>query len=367
MNSFFPFLDIIILGLLALFLGFRLKNLLGDRSGYGEDANKLETYNETKSDNNNVINLNKKKISGEGLEVLKKGDPNFSEEEFIIGAKQAFKIIIEAFVDSDVEKLKPLIDYELLKSFTKSISEREARQEKQFVDIISIIKLDIINISLNDNVASISIKIESEQIKYTIDKNDKIILLYTHDKEEHHSLIKTANDKGYDVLVLDGPLSSHYISKMEQDLGVSFARVDADTLDNIIPKDEEIPSKLSKEEEEKLKPIFENIAEKEKFTIQIESLSETEKPVLITQSEFMRRMKEQQALGGGGMHMMGNLPEMFNLVVNANHSFTGKILKAKKADKEKLAKQAFDLALLSQGMLKGKDLTDFVERSYELI
>ena len=175
MNSFFPFLDIIILGLLALFLGFRLKNLLGDRSGYGEDVNNLETYNEKKPDNNNVINLNKKKISGEGLEVLKKGDPNFTEEEFIIGAKQAFKIIIEAFVDSDVEKLKPLIDYELLKSFTKSISEREARQEKQFVDIISINKLDIINISLIDNVASISIKIESEQIKYTIDKNDKII------------------------------------------------------------------------------------------------------------------------------------------------------------------------------------------------
>ena len=175
MNSFFPFLDIIILGLLALFLGFRLKNLLGDRSGYGEDVNNLETYNEKKPDNNNVINLNKKKISGEGLEVLKKSDPNFSEEEFLIGAKQAFKIIIEAFVDSDVEKLKPLIDYELLKSFTKSISEREARQEKQFVDITSIIKLDIVNISLNDNVASISIKIESEQIKYTIDKNDKII------------------------------------------------------------------------------------------------------------------------------------------------------------------------------------------------
>ena len=175
MNSFFPFLDIIILGLLALFLGFRLKNLLGDRSGYGEDLNNLETYNEKKPDNNNVINLNNKKINGEGLETLKKGDPNFSEEEFLNGARQAFKIIIEAFVDSDIEKLKPLIDYELLKSFTKSISEREARQEKQFVDIISIIKLDIINISLNDNVASISIKIESEQIKYTIDKNDKII------------------------------------------------------------------------------------------------------------------------------------------------------------------------------------------------
>ena len=175
MNSFFPFLDIIILGLLALFLGFRLKNLLGDRSGYGEDVNNLESYNEKKPDNNNVINLNKKKISGEGIDVLKKAEPNFSEEEFLNGAKQAFKIIIEAFVDSDIEKLKPLIDYELLKSFTKSISEREARQEKQFVDIISIIKLDIINISLKDNVASISIKVESEQIKYTIDKNDNII------------------------------------------------------------------------------------------------------------------------------------------------------------------------------------------------
>ena len=175
MNSFFPFLDIIILGLLALFLGFRLKNLLGDRSGYGEDLNNLKTYNEKKPDNNNVIDLNKKKISGEGLEVLKKAEPNFSEEEFLNGSKQAFKIIIEAFVESDIEKLKPLIDYELLKSFTKSISEREARQEKQFVDIISIINLDIIKVSLNDNIASISIKIESEQIKYTIDKNDNII------------------------------------------------------------------------------------------------------------------------------------------------------------------------------------------------
>ena len=174
MNSFFPFLDIIILGLLALFLGFRLKSLLGDRSGYGEDINNLENY-DTKSKDSNVINLNNKKISGDGLETLIKVDPSFSEKDFLEGAKSAFKIIIEAFVDSDIEKLKPLLDYELLKSFTKSISEREARQEKQFVDILSINKLNIISISLKDNIASISIKIESEQIKYTIDKNDNII------------------------------------------------------------------------------------------------------------------------------------------------------------------------------------------------
>ncbi|MEC7618710.1 MAG: molecular chaperone HtpG [Bacteroidota bacterium] len=199
------------------------------------------------------------------------------------------------------------------------------------------------------------------------DKNDKIILLYTHDKEEHHSLIKTANDKGYDVLVLDGPLSSHYISKMEQDLGVSFARVDADTLDKIIAKEEDIPSKLDKEQEESLTPLFEKVVDKEKFQIQIESLSEVEKPVLITQSEFMRRMKEQQAVGGGGMHMMGAMPEMYNLVINTNHVLTSKIVDSKGKKQEKLAKQAVDLALLSHGLLKGEDLTDFVERSFELI
>ena len=174
MNTFFPFLDIIILGLLALFLGFRLKNLLGDRSGYGEDIKNLETY-DTKSEDSNVINLNNKKITGEGLETLIKADPSFSEENFLEGAKSAFQIIIDAFVDSNIEKLKPLLDYELLKSFTKSISEREARQDKQYVDILSINKINIINISLKESIASITIQIESDQIKYTIDKNDKIL------------------------------------------------------------------------------------------------------------------------------------------------------------------------------------------------
>ena len=174
MNSFFPFLDIIILGLLALFLGFRLKNLLGDSSGYGEDINNLENY-DTKSKDSNVINLNNKKINGDGLETLTKADPSFSEKDFLEGAKSAFKIIIESFVDSDIEKLKPLLDYELLKSFTKSISEREARQDKQYVDILSVNKIKIINISIKESIASITIQIESDQIKYTVDKNEKII------------------------------------------------------------------------------------------------------------------------------------------------------------------------------------------------
>jgi len=200
------------------------------------------------------------------------------------------------------------------------------------------------------------------------DKDKKLVYLYTHNEEEHHSLIEVAKTKGYDVLLLDSPLASHYIQKLEQKEEVSLARVDADTMDKLINKEETQPSKLSKEEEEKVKPVFESNVSKEKFSVQFESMSETEQPVVITQSEFMRRMKEQQAMGGGGMQMMGAFPEMYNLVVNSNHPLTSKILGEKDAaKKEKLAKQAVDLALLSNGMLKGKDLTEFINRSVDMI
>jgi len=200
------------------------------------------------------------------------------------------------------------------------------------------------------------------------DKDSKLVYLYSHNVEEHHSLIEVAKSKGYNVLLLDGPLSSHYIQKLEEKQGVSLARLDADTIDKLINKEEAQPSKLSKEEEDKVKPVFESNISEEKFTVQFESMSETEQPVVITQSEFMRRMKEQQAMGGGGMHMMGAFPEMYNLVVNSNHPLTSKILAEKnKGKKEKLAKQAVDLALLSNGMLKGKDLAEFISRSVEMI
>jgi molecular chaperone HtpG len=144
--------------------------------------------------------------------------------------------------------------------------------------------------------------------------------------------------------------------------------LDADTLDKLIAKEDSLPSKLSKDEEEKVKPVFETSADKAKFTVTFESLSEKDKPVIITQSEFMRRMKEQQAMGGGGMFMMGAFPEMYNLVVNSNHPLITKILKEENTDKQQsLAKQAVDLALLSNGMLKGSELTKFINRSLELI
>ena len=176
MNNIFPFLDIIILALLAIFLGLRLKNLLGDRSGYGEDLKNDENPKQKNvSGTRNVIRLDQKKISGKGIETLKDADPSFSEDEFINGAKNAFRIIIDAFSDSDLEKLKPLLDYELFKSFTKSIAEREAKQELQNVEIKSFKSIEIIDVNLVDNVASITLKIVSEQIKFITDRKDEIV------------------------------------------------------------------------------------------------------------------------------------------------------------------------------------------------
>ena len=176
MNSFFPFLDIIILGLLAVFLGFRLKGLLGDRSGYSGDVKNTDSVKQEEPiEKQNVIKLNNKTINGEGLDLLIKTDPSFDEKEFLNGAKNAFKIIIKAFSESETEKLKPLLDYDLLNSFTKSISEREARQEHQVSDVVSFKNFEILRVNINDNLASITLKIISEQIKYLVDKNEVLI------------------------------------------------------------------------------------------------------------------------------------------------------------------------------------------------
>jgi len=201
-------------------------------------------------------------------------------------------------------------------------------------------------------------------------KDKKTIILYTNDKKEQHSFVKTATDKGYEVLELDGPLISHLISKLEsKNTEVQFSRVDADTIDKLIEKDEKNISKLSEKEQKKLKEMIEGEVEKEKFTVQIQNMGSNESPIVITQSEFMRRMKEQQQLsGGGGMQMFGQMPESYNLVVNSNHELIGNILNEKtKKKRVNLIKQVLDLALLSQGMLKGEKLTSFISRSVSLI
>lgn len=201
------------------------------------------------------------------------------------------------------------------------------------------------------------------------DKDDKCIFLYTNDEKAQHSFIESAKNRDYDVLVLDSPLSSHLVAKLEQKLEkVSFARVDADTIDKLIAKDEELPSKLDEKAQEALKPVIESVIEKEKFTVQFESMSEKDQPMIITQSEFMRRMKEQQMTGGGGMGMFGNFPEMYNLVVNSNHPLISHIVEEKAEDKKKaLLSQVVDLALLSQNMLQGEAMSNFIRRSVDLI
>jgi molecular chaperone HtpG len=146
---------------------------------------------------------------------------------------------------------------------------------------------------------------------------------------------------------------------------LSFARVDADTLDKLIKKSDEIPSKLSKEEEEELKMVFEGSVSKEKFKVEFSSMSETDAPIIVTQPEFIRRMMEQQKMGGGGF--FGAFPETYQLVVNSNHPKVNDLLKADAAGKADKAKQLTDLALLSQGMLKGEALNQFIERSIELV
>lgn len=199
------------------------------------------------------------------------------------------------------------------------------------------------------------------------DKDGKIVFLYTNSPDAHFGFVKKANERGYDVLHLESPLTPHWIAKMEQTFeNISFARVDADTLDKLIKKEEEIPSKLSKEDEEKLKPIFESaIIEKDKFDVQFESMSPSEAPIIITQPEFIRRMMEQQRMGGGGFY--GFFPEKYNLVVNCNHAKISELLTQSSEEQTNKIKQLTDLALLAQGMLSGESLNSFIERSIDLV
>jgi len=208
-----------------------------------------------------------------------------------------------------------------------------------------------------------------EQIKEKqTDKDDNLVILYTNDAEAQHSLVVKANKKGYDVLEMNTPLTSHLVQQFEMKMDkIQFKRVDADALEKLIPKKDSAESNLTEDQKNALTPVIHNVVDKEKFSIQFESLDDNDPPMMITQSEFMRRMKEQAEVGGG-MFGMGNLPESFNLVVNSNHPLISKILlEEDDAKKAEMAKQAADLALLSKGMLKGEKLTAFIERSVNLI
>jgi molecular chaperone HtpG len=201
------------------------------------------------------------------------------------------------------------------------------------------------------------------------DKDGNTVVLYTANKEAQHGFIQEAKGKGYEVLLLDSPIVSHLIQKLEaSNEKLKFTRVDSDHIDNLIKKDEEAISKLSDEEKETLKPIIEANVPKESYSVQLESLDSNSNPFSITVPEFMRRMKEMSQSGGGGMFGMQNMPEMYNLVVNTNNDLVKEILDTKdEAVQKELIGQAFDLAKLSQNLLHGEELTNFIKRSYKLI
>ncbi|GAA4943299.1 molecular chaperone HtpG [Algibacter agarivorans] len=202
------------------------------------------------------------------------------------------------------------------------------------------------------------------------DKDGKLVILYASDKDAQHSYIESAKAKDYEVLLLDSPIVSHLIQKLESTKeNITFARVDGDHVNNLIKKDETTISKLDEDQTKALDALLKEVIPSEKFMVQLEAMDSNESPFTITQPEFMRRMKEMQASGGGGgMNMFGSMPEMYNLVVNTNSELVGEILGTKtKKKQERLITQSLDLARLSQGLLKGEELTNFIKRSYEMI
>jgi molecular chaperone HtpG len=207
-------------------------------------------------------------------------------------------------------------------------------------------------------------KVESIQT----DKDGQLIYIYTNDAEKQDAFIQSANKKGYDVLVMNSPIDNHFISQLEQKLEkTSLKRVDADVADKLIKKDDALEHVLTEEQSTKIKEIFDKAINKPAYKVQLESLNPDELPVTVTMDEFMRRMKDMAAMGGG-MGFYGNMPDNYKVIVNGNHKLISRILDNEdEGAQAQLAKQAFDLALLSQGLLTGAELTEFVNRSVSLI
>ncbi|MDV3952732.1 molecular chaperone HtpG [Elizabethkingia anophelis] len=281
--------------------------------------------------------------------------------------------------DGAVKKISSYITKKVADKMVSLINENREDYEKKWNDIKVVIEYGMIS---EDKFYEKSDKFAlypttdgkhylweelTEKIKpLQTDKDGKLVVLYASNTNEQDSYIQNAKAKGYEVLLLDSPIIPHLIQKLESSKeNISFARVDADHINNLIKKDEPVISKLNDTEKETLKKSVEEAVNDQTYTVQLEDLDSDDAPFIITQPEFMRRMKDMQMTGGGGMFAMGGFPDMYNLVVNANSDLATGILKTENTeDKNALVKQALDLAKLSQNLLKGKDLTDFIQRSF---
>ncbi len=286
-------------------------------------------------------------------------------------ADGAVKKISNYITRKVADKLKALIndnrkDYEKKWNDIKIVLEYGMLSEPKFYEKASDF---VIYPTVDENYYTLAELKEKLALNQT-DKNGKIVALYTSNKETQHGYIDIAKEKGYEVLFLDSPIVPHLIQKLEQDNeNLTFTRVDSDHIDKLIQKEDTQISKLSEDEATNLKTVLEEFVPKATYSVQLEPMDSTAAPFIITQPEFMRRMKEMsQSGGGGGMFGMGNFPEMYNLVVNSNSELATTILNTTdKSAQENLVKQALDLAKISQGLLKGEALTNFVKRSFELI
>ena len=283
--------------------------------------------------------------------------------------------------DGAVKKISSYITKKVADKMSSLINENREDYEKKWNDIKMIIEYGIVSEEKFYEKADKFTLYPTVDGKYFLwneltekikpsqtDKDGNLVILYATNADEQHSYIQSAKDKGYEVILLDSPIASHIIQKLETSKEkVSFARVDADHINNLIKKDEPVISKLNEADKESLKKNVEEAVSDAKFTVQLEDLDSNDAPFTITQPEFMRRMKDMQATGGGGgMFGMGGFPEMYNLIVNSNSEFANQILKTENTEeKTSLIQHALDLAKLSQNLLKGKDLTDIIQRSYK--
>lgn len=283
--------------------------------------------------------------------------------------------------DSNVKKINGYITKKVADKLADLFKNDRENYEKKWEDIGVFVKYGMISETKFDEKAKDFALVKNLEGKFfTIDdykkhietnqtnKDKNVIALYTTDEKQQHGYIETAKKRSYDVIDLSGPIDSHFISHMEQKNDkLQLQRVDADVIDKLIDKDEKKESVLSDKEKDSLKEIFEKAIDDKSNTVNVEPMATDDLPVTITLPEFIRRMKDMQANGGGGPMMFGDMPMTLSVAINANHAMSKKILEAgSDEDKQTLAKQAYDLALLSQGMLTGKDLTDFINRSVEL-
>ncbi|HBN06605.1 MAG TPA: molecular chaperone HtpG [Bacteroidales bacterium] len=285
--------------------------------------------------------------------------------------------------DSNVKKISSHITKKVADKLDEIYKNNREEYNKKWDDLKVFIEYGMLSdekfyqraekIYMFKNIASEYYSIEDYKNKIKpiqTDKDNKLVYLYANNTDSQYAYIQAAKDKGYDVLLMDGILDNHFVNLMEQKLSDSrFVRIDSDVIDKLIPKDEVIPSKLNEEETKTLKEMVEGQVDKQKFNVVMESLNETDSPLTITQNEFMRRMKEMSEMGGGGMaSLYGEMPENYNLVVNTNHPLMSEVLKEEDTDKQtQILSQLKDLALLSQGLLKGEALNNFIQRSIGII